>query len=720
MNNSTLSPERRSTRSKPPTFPAGDPFGLRAVSRTLRRHRLLAGCAFACTLLAVLVYLWLAAPVWKADSLVQFAPHTRITTLAGLEPAKAERASDAPTLGGQMEVLRSRSLLLPVIAAVGADIDIGRALAWGMVPIGHRHGVVVQQLKLPPALLGRPLSLRVEQGRWQLASPEGALLAEGQVGLPASALADGEPAQIHVAAAGTLPVRLPLTQALPTKAYDSVLERLRVFEPGSDSGVLRLSYEGNDPVRVARLLNGLVLAFLEQDVARRKEGERQALGFLEDQLPALKRRVEIDEDALAMYREKHQTIPAPAEAEALLRQRAELARDLTLLGTRADQLGARLTPQHPELAAVREQRATVERSLKRVDADIQRRPTQIRDIARLEREVAVGNQMYTAALAQAQQLRLAVASRLPDARQLDVALPPVDLERPRAAATLSIGLALATLAALGAALLAQATRSTVTDADEVDARLGLRTLAHIPESRAERLLSVGRLSFRRAEDTGMHAMLARAAPNDVAVEALRAMQLAVRRHDNNERSQVVMVVAPVAGCGASFVASNLAALLAEAGQRVLLVEADLAGGMVHRYAGLDRNAAGLADVVAERRPLAEVLRSHGALGFEVLLPGAVLQSEAGLLQRPRLRELLQELRQRYDYIVLHAAPAQRSGHALAAALLADSAVLVVQADKTRTADIQSAVRLIEGAAIPLKGLVLNRVNTGRATAGPAV
>lgn len=713
MNTQPPPTERRSTRAKPPTFPASDLLGLRALWLTLQRHRRIAATVFVGVLLATLAFLWLAASVWKADTLIQFDPHTPISTLIGAESGKPDRSPERPSLEGQMEVLRSRALLQPVIAAVGADIEVGRALAWGRVPIGHRHGVVVERLDLPPALRGQGLTLKVEQGRWQLHDADDTLLATGEVGVAVTALADGEPSQIHVAAAGPRPVHLRIAQAVPAKAYEKVLERLRVFEPGKDSGVIRLSYEDTVPERAPRLLNGLVEAFLEQDVVRRKEAALQALGFLQDQLPALKRRVELDEDALASYRQKEQTIPGPAESETLLRQRAELSRDLTLLTTRADQLGARLTPQHPELMAVREQQATVERALRRLEASIQRRPGQMRDIVRLERETQIGSQMYTAALAQSQQLRLAVASRLSDARQLDPAVPPVEPERPRFAATLGIGLALATLAALGCALLMQVTRSTVLDADDVDARLGLRTLAHVPESRAERLLASGRLPFHRPQETGMHAMLTRAAPHDAAVEALRAMQLSVRMHQVDGRSQVVMVTAPTAGCGASFIASNLAASVADAGLRVLLVEADLAAGQIHRYAGMDRNAAGLAEVMSGRQSLDDVLRGQAALGFDVILPGVDQASEAGLLQRPRLRELLQELRQRYDTIVLHAAPTQRTGDALAAALLADAAVLVVHTGTTSVVDIQNAVRVLERAATPLQGLVLNRARTGR-------
>lgn len=708
-----LPTERRSTRSKPPTFPSSDLFGLRALWATLRRHRLPAGAAFVLVLLATAAYYWLAVPIWKADTVVQFDPRTRPSVLTGLDPAARDDRSGQPPLAGQMEVLRSRTLLLPVIAAVGADVEVGRAMAWGLAPIGSRHGVQVQTLRLPPALQGRSLTLEVNGGHWRLLAD--ALLAEGRVGQPLTALADGEPAEILITGAAPWPLRLSVRQALPAKAYERVQERLRVFEPSSDSDIIRLSYEDPDPRRASALLNALVSAFVEQHIVQRKEAEQQALAFLEAQLPALQQRVEQSEDALAAYREQHQSVPGAGEAETLLRQRAELMREQTLLRTRADALAARLTPQHPELAAVRQQQATVGRSLQQIDAELRRQPGQLRDLVRLERETQVGTQMYTTALAQAQQLRMAVASRLPDARQLDPALVPVEPQRPRAGAVLGVGLGMALMAALGAALLAQGARTTVSDADEVDARLGLRTLAHVPESRAEHQLARGRLPYHRIEETGLHAMLARAAPNDPAVEALRAMQLTVRLGGDHGRTQVVLVTGPRSGCGASFVAANLAALLAEAGQRVLLIEADLAEGTVHRYAGLDRNAAGLAEVVAEQRTLDDVLRDQGALGLDVILPGVLQSSEAGLLQRPRLHALLHELRQRYDQIVLHAAPTRRAGNALAAALLADAAVLVVRAGVTSVADIQDAVRLVERAAIPLKGLVLNRAHAGGAT-----
>lgn len=715
MNTESLPVERRSTRAKPPTFPAGDLFGLRALGDTLRQQRRIAIAVFALVMLGAGAYLWLATPVWKADTLLQFEARQRPSVIAGVEQSEAERrggGAQTPPVAGQIEVLRSRELLLPVIAAVGADIELDRAFAHGFIPMGSRHGVVIETLDLPPSLRGRPLQLAVAEDRWTLADAGGRRLAQGDIGQTVRLNVGGEQGLVHIGAAGALPVELRLVQRQPMKAYENVQERLRVFEPSRDAGVVRLSLEDTDPERAAQLLNRLVAAYLEQDVSRRKETERQALAFLEGQLPALKQRVEQDEDALAVYREKNQVTVAPGEADALVKQRADLARDLTLLATKADQLAARLTPQHPELIAVREQIGTVERAIRRIDGDIRRLPGQMRDMVRMQRDAQIGTQLYTSALAQVQQLRLAVASRLSDARQLDRAAAPAEPERPRTGAVVSVALGLATMLAIGAAVLTRAAASTLADAHDVDLKLGLRTLAEVPESRGQRLLGAGRLEFRREVETGAHEVLARAAPHDPAVEALRAMQLAVRvRNGGGGPTQVVLVTQPVAGCGSAFVATNLAALLAEAGQRVVLIEADFDQGRVSRYAGLDRNAAGLAELIAGERNLLDVLRSHASLGLDVILPGAPQVSEASLLLRPRLRDTIALLRDRYDHIVLHGAPMQRLGSAMAAATLADAALLVVRAGSTDVAQIQHAVRGIERAAIPLKGLVLNRVRT---------
>lgn len=712
MNPTSLPIERRSTRAKPPTFPSGDLFGLRSLGVTLRLHRRVAAAVFLVVLLAAGVYLWLATPVYKADTLVQFDTRQRPGVIAGVDGLEAERRggiTQAPPVAGQIEVLRSRELLMPVIASVGADIEFGRALAHGMLPLGHRHGVTLAALDLPSTLRGRTLTLTIDAERWSLADSAGNRVGQGKVGEATRLRIAGEDALVHVASAGALPVAVNLVQWQPVKAYEKVLERLRVFEPARDAGVVRLSFEDTDPERAAQLLNRLVAGYLEQDVMRRKESERQALTFLEGQLPGLKQRVEQDEDALASYREKNQATAAASEADTLIKQRADLARDLTLLQTKADQLATRLTPQHPEMAAARDQIATVERAIRRLDTEIRRLPGQMRDMVRMQRDAQIGTQLYTSALTQAQQLRLAVASRLSDARQLDRAAIAVEPERPRLAAVLSIALGLATALGIGAAVVAQAAATTLANAHDVDVKLGLRTLAEVPESRAQRQLGAGRLEFRREVETGAHAVLARAAPADPAVEAMRAMQLAIRVRNGDGPTQVVLVTSPVARCGSAFVATNLAALLAESGQRVLLIEADFDDGRVSRYAGLDRNAAGLAELIVGQRSLDDVVRGHASLGIDVILPGAPQVSEASLLLRPRLRDVMTTLRSRYDHVVLHGAPLQRLGSALATATLADGALLVVRAGHTGVPEIQEAVRGIERAAIPLKGLVLNRV-----------
>ncbi|KQP17188.1 Wzz/FepE/Etk N-terminal domain-containing protein [Pseudorhodoferax sp. Leaf267] len=211
MNTPNAPTERRSTRAKPAIFPVSDLLGVHALWRTLWRHRVYAAVAFMTMLVASLAFFWLAATVWKADTLIQFEPQTRVPTLVGADANKADRPKEAPSLEGQMEVLRSRALLLPVIAEVGADVQLGAAKAWGFVPLGHRHGVVVERLELPAALRGRALNLEIADGRWRLTDPNDVLLIEGQVGAPVSTQLAGEPAIVHVATAGPLPMQLPLT-----------------------------------------------------------------------------------------------------------------------------------------------------------------------------------------------------------------------------------------------------------------------------------------------------------------------------------------------------------------------------------------------------------------------------------------------------------------------------------------------------------------------------
>lgn len=713
----------------PVPAPAGDALGLRAAFGLLWRHRVAALSAAALALLATLAYAWLALPVYRADTLVQIDSRNRTTLVPNLQIGERSSGSerDDAAVTGEIEILRSREVLLPVIAATGADVVIERALRWGWLPVGARHGVDVVQLKLPEARRGQPLELAVEAGgTWTLRDAQGQVLARGASGERSSFVFESAPATVPARssaaasdaasntgsievriAANAYPTKLALRQRKPLEAYEAIVDRMRAFEPAKDSKVVRISYEDTDPERAAAVLNAQVAGYLDRAVARRANDGSRTLAFLENQLPMMRGRIEAAEDALAAFQRGSAAIPLGTEAEGLTRQRGDLERQQIELEIKRDALAQTYTAEHTELRAVNAQLANVRRALARVRANVDELPGAQRTRLRLQREVDIQAQQYSAVLAQVQQLRIADASWLASARQADRATPPIEPVRPKTSAVVSIGAAMAALSALIAALIARSLRTTVVDTQELEQRLSPPTIATVPLSANQHLLMDGRLREAVETDIGSHRLLARAAPQDPAIEGLRTLHLSLTMRARTLASKVILVTSPTYGAGNAFIASNLAALMAETGKRILLVETDLRSPSMHRYVDLDTRAPGLTDVLYGLKTLDEVIVPHATANLDALLQGTLTDNPGALLMTEGLGEILRDLRQRYDHIVLHAAPLLGTGDALAVGRLADCALLVVRAEQSLVNEVQEAVQRLERGGIRLEGLIFN-------------
>ncbi len=712
--------ERRAANRVPPTPQPGDAFGIRGAADAVLQHGALALAVFLLVFGLAALYLWIAPPIYRADTVIEFDSRPRTALLPSL--AGGERApndADRVLASGEMEVLRSREMMLPAILASGADIEVGGARRWGFVPVGARHGVDVVRFQVPDTWRDRDFRLDVEGSRWTLNDDAGQSVASGQVGQAASFALGGEQGSLVVNADPQGPrTQLKLRAKKLLRAYEDVIERIRIFEPSRDSNMLRVSIEDTRPVRAAALLNDLAANYIRTSMQRRSGEGQQALAYLEQQLPELRARMTAAEDALRVYQGKTTATPFTSEADALLRQRADLERQQVDLRIKRDELAQTYTADHPELAAVLAQLTTVKRALRRLDRNAGQFPAQQRDSLRLQREVQASTQLYTTMLTQVQQLRINSVALFAGARQLDTAAEPVEPVRPKAVATLSVGAGLGVLLALASVLLVRALQPTVNDVHELEAAFASPpTLAIIPESDAQIRLMDSRLKDGTLdEDLGTHRLLVRAAPEDPAVESLRSVHLSMMLRGRNMANKVILITAPTSGTGKAFVAANLAVLMAEAGKRVLLIDADLRKPGIHMLVGLDEHAPGLSDVLGGQRALDDVIRSHASVDIDVILHGTVTGNPGATLSSESLEEALLELRTRYDHIVISAAALLPSGDAVAVGRVADFALLVVRAEQSLLREMRVAQKRLEQAGIKLEGILVNGVKRNRLNA----
>jgi len=171
-------------------------------------------------------------------------------------------------------------------------------------------------------------------------------------------------------------------------------------------------------------------------------------------------------------------------------------------------------------------------------------------------------------------------------------------------------------------------------------------------------------------------------------------------------ADVVVVTSALGGEGKTTTALDLARSTAEAGERVLLVEADLRRPTLGTALGL-ASGPGLSDVLAGQVEVAAAVRPGGVDGLSVLPAGSVPPNPAELLSSPRMADVVAALRSGFDRVLLDATPLLPVTDAVVCAGLADGVLLVVRWGRTSRDEVSEAVTMLEQVHAPVLGSVLN-------------
>ena len=183
--------------------------------------------------------------------------------------------------------------------------------------------------------------------------------------------------------------------------------------------------------------------------------------------------------------------------------------------------------------------------------------------------------------------------------------------------------------------------------------------------------------------------------------------------DVHEPARVIAVTSALQGEGKTTLSCNLAIALAEAGWRVLLVDADLRRPKVADYLGLD-GGVGLTDVLVGDVQVGDVVQRWGENSLLVLPSGSAPPNPSELLGSKAMADLLLALRESADIVVIDTAPLLAVTDGVVVAVQADGALLVTQQGRTSRTQVAAAARSLHSVSVRLLGCVLNMTKVAKA------
>lgn len=209
-------------------------------------------------------------------------------------------------------------------------------------------------------------------------------------------------------------------------------------------------------------------------------------------------------------------------------------------------------------------------------------------------------------------------------------------------------------------------------------------------------------------DRGQTQVITRKAPNSPVSEAYRSLRTSLRFVGLDRPISVIHVSSPASKDGKTTTVANLGVVLAQVGEKVVIVDLDLRRPRVHTFFGLS-NQIGFTSVVLGEAPLTTALQEvPGVPGLLVLSAGPTPNSPSELLSSARAAAVVATLRDSGCTVVLDSPPLLPVSDALVVSTMADATLLVSSAGLTKTTEILRALELLEQVHAPLVGIVLNR------------
>lgn len=318
------------------------------------------------------------------------------------------------------------------------------------------------------------------------------------------------------------------------------------------------------------------------------------------------------------------------------------------------------------------------------------------DLSRQQTMLRQFETTYASLLNSLEQLRLTEAQTVDNIAVTTPALTPIIPIRPRTLTNTLLAAIVGAMLALGLAFLVEYLDDTIHDSEQVRDLLGLATL--------------GAILRVRPRDNPEAALVTLDKKHSPIAEGYRVLRTNIQFSGVDEPVRALLITSASPQEGKSTTTANLAVTLAQADQRVILVDTDLRRPTAHKLFNLSNNV-GITSALMQRADEAAdaVLQDTAVSGLRVLTSGPLPPNPSELLGSERMRHLVERLRSQCDVLIFDSPPVMAAADAAILSTLVDGTLLVIDADGTRRAEALRAQETLAKVGGRLLGAVLNKL-----------
>lgn len=401
----------------------------------------------------------------------------------------------------------------------------------------------------------------------------------------------------------------------------------------------------------------------------------------------------------------------------LMQRRTRQDPDVQMLTARIRELEQQLSSiARTYLAGLSSQIASMDVALAKFGQQLDRIPSKELQLARLERQNKVLVEIFTLLQTRLQEAQIAQAVEDSRVRVVDAALTPTRPVKPNKPRMILLGIVFGLSLGVALAFGRESLDRTVHTVEEMTLLTGVPSLGLIPhlalldDTRGPASIAGFVRGVERSSQKKLMGGIAASDPQNPIVEAYRTLRTNITfARGSKESIRTLVFTSPTPGDGKTTTGANLASTLALQGLRVLLVDADLRRGTLHRVFDTNREP-GLSNLLIGAATLSDCVRKVqlGAMGtLDVLPSGTSPPNPSELIGSDKMTEFLRDLCARYDSVIFDSPPLNLVTDAAILATKADGVILVGRAGKTEKGALAYAADLLRKVRAPVLGSILN-------------
>ncbi|MFG7374646.1 polysaccharide biosynthesis tyrosine autokinase [Klebsiella pneumoniae] len=671
-------------------------------------HRKLIIAVTSLFTLCALIYALFATPIYQADALIQVEQKQANAILSNLPQMLPD---SQPQSEPEIALLKSRMILGKTVD----DLNLQAVIKPKYFPIfgrgwqrlsGKKDGeLVVSRLYLPTSedIDVPKVELTVKDNEHFVVKGDD-FTFNGKVG----ELLDDKGISIKVDKIDAEPgSKFTISYITRLEAITKLQEVLSVADQGKDTGILVLSITGDNPELITNIIDSISNNYLSQNIARQAAQDAKSLEFLSNQLPKVRNDLDVAEDKLNEYRRKNDSVDLSLEAKSVLEQIVNVDNQLNDLTFRESEISQLYTKEHPNYKALMEKRKTLQEEKAKLNKRVSVMPETQQEILRLSRDVESGRAVYMQLLNRQQELNIAKSSAIGNVRIIDNAVAQTKPVKPKKIVIILIGFIFGSVVAIGIVLLRVFLRRGIESPEQLE-ELGINVYASIPVSEAFANNAVKKASWKNKNYDIKQAFLAVENPADLAIEAIRGLRTSLHFAMMESRNNILMISGASPNAGKTFVSTNLAAVIAQSGKKVLFIDTDMRKGYTHNLFNVE-NTKGLSDILSGKMTVERAIQPLSMAGFDFIARGAVPPNPAELLMHKNFDALLSWASQNYEIVVLDTPPILAVTDAAIIGNYVGTTLLVARFEQNTAKEIEVSVRRFEQSGVIVKGCILNGI-----------